>query len=79
MDTACPVLAPAPARPDEARIQRLEDRFDKIEARQATFESRVDRKFDSIQDALRQILANTNTSAREPSGESRPTKHSKQW
>ena len=72
------VLAPTPARPDEARIQRLEDRFDKIEARQATFESRVDGKFDSIQDALRQILANANARAREPSGESPPTKHSKQ-
>ena len=72
------VIAPQPVRQDEARIQRLEERFDKIEARQVTFESRVDGKFDSIQDALRQILANTNTRAREPSGESPPTKHSKQ-
>ena len=72
------MIAPQPVRQDEARIQRLEERFDKIEARQVTFESRVDGKFDSIQDALRQILANTNTRAREPSGETPPTKHSKQ-
>ena len=71
-------ITPVLAKPDEARIQRLEERFDKIEARQATFESRVDGKFDSIQDALRQILANTNARAREPTGETPPSKHSNQ-
>ena len=71
-------IAPVSAKPDDARIQRLEERFDKIEARQATFESRVDGKFDTIQDALRQILANTNSRAREPTGETPPSKHSKQ-
>ena len=71
-------IIPVSAKPDEARIQRLEERFDKIEARQTTFETRVDGKFDSIQDALRQILANTNSRAREPTGETPPSKHSKQ-
>ena len=68
----------APASTDDARIPRLEERFEKIETRQANFESKVDGKFDSIQDALRQILANTNSRAREPTGETPPSKHSKQ-
>ena len=71
-------VAPAIAAPsnkaDEARLQRLEDRFEKIETRQATFEARVDGKFDTIQDALRQILANTNGRSREPTGETPPAK-----
>lgn len=69
-------IASHSAKPDEARIQRLEERFEKIEARQATFETKVDGKFDSTQDALRQILANARS--REPSGETPPAKHSKQ-
>ena len=69
-------LTSAPGKSDDGRIQRLEERFDKIEARQASFETKVDGKFDTIQDALRQILANTRT--REPSGETPPAKHSKQ-
>ena len=54
---------------EESRIDRLEERFDKLEARQVNFESRVDTKFDNIQDSLRQLLANTNPRAREPTGD----------
>ena len=76
---AAPTVPPiSPAVADDARIQRLEERFEKIETRQANFESKVDGKFDSIQDALRQILANTNSRVREPTGETPPSKHSKQ-
>lgn len=45
-------------RPEQSRpslLDRLEDRFDKLEARQVTFESRVDTEFDTIQDSLRQL------------------------
>ena len=62
------------ASTDESRLDRLEDRFQKLEARQSTFESRVDSKFDTIQDSLRQLLANTNPRLREPTGESPPPK-----
>lgn len=83
VDSTKPWTAPhagsiAPASTDDARIQRLEERFEKIETRQANFESKVDGKFDSIQDALRQILVNTNSRAWEPTGETPPSKHSKQ-
>ena len=74
--TSAVPIAVHPSKSEDARILRLEERFEKIEARQATFETKVDGKFDSIQDALRQILANTRT--REPSGETPPAKHSKQ-
>ena len=64
-------------RPEDGRLDRLEDRFEKLEARQSQFEGRVDTKFDAIQDSLRQLLANTNPRPREATGESPPTKHVK--
>ena len=62
-------IIPAATKAEESRIDRLEDRFDKLEARQVNFESRVDNKFDTIQDSLRQLLANTNPRSREPTGD----------
>ena len=69
--------AQSQARPDDLRIDRLEERFEKLESRQAQFEGRVDSKFDTIQDSLRQLLANTNPRARDASGETAPGKHQK--
>ena len=66
--SAKPVV-PAPSKAEDSRLDRLEDRFDKLEARQVNFESKVDNKFDNIQDSLRQLLANTNPRARDPSGD----------
>ena len=67
------LLAPK-ASADDARLDNLEARFDRLESRQQQFEGKVDSKFDSISDALRQLLANTNPRAREPSGETPPSK-----
>ena len=64
-------------RSDEIRLDRLEERFEKLESRQAQFEGRVDSKFDTIQDSLRQLLANTNPRTRDASGETPPGKHQK--
>ena len=76
--SVAPAIVPSGSKADDARLQRLEERFEKIESRQATFEARVDGKFDTIQDALRQILVNTNGRSREPTGESPPAKALKQ-
>ena len=67
-------LLPPKASADDARLDNLEARFDRLESRQQQFEGKVDSKFDSISDALRQLLANANPRAREPSGESPPSK-----
>ena len=67
-------ILPSKASTDEARLDSLEARFDRLESRQQHFEGKVDSKFDSISDALRQLLANTNPRAREPSGETPPSK-----
>ena len=48
---------------------RLEERFERLEARQNSFEHRVDDKFDTIQDSLRQLLAHTAPRARDSSGD----------
>ena len=68
-----PLLVPKVAT-DDTRLDNLEARFDRLESRQQHFEGKVDSKFDSISDALRQLLANTNPRAREPSGETPPSK-----
>ena len=65
------------SRPEDTRLDRLEERFEKLENRQSQFEGRVDSKFDTIQDSLRQLLANTNPRTREASGETPPGKHQK--
>ena len=67
-------IAPSRATSDDSRLDNLEARFDRLESRQQQFEGKVDSKFDSISDALRQLLANTNPRAREPSGETPPFK-----
>ena len=67
-------IAPPKSSADDARLDQLEARFDRLETRQQQFEGKVDNKFDSISDALRQLLANTNPRAREPSGETPPSK-----
>ena len=64
-------------RSEDPRLDRLEERFEKLESRQAQFEGRVDSKFDTIQDSLRQLLANTNPRTRDASGETPPGKHQK--
>ena len=70
---------PLPSKPsaESTRIDSLEARFDRLEQRQTHFEGKVDSKFDSISDALRQLLANTNPRAREASGETPPPKQHK--
>ena len=72
-DTATPWPPRAPAstviQNDDHRIVRLEERFERLEARQNSFEHRVDDKFDTIQDSLRQLLAHTVPRARDSSGD----------
>ena len=67
-------IVPARVKGDDTRLDNLEARFERLESRQQQFEGKVDSKFDSISDALRQLLANTNPRAREPSGETPPSK-----
>ena len=43
----------AMSRPEDTRLDKLEERFEKLESRQTQFEGRVDSKFDTIQDSLR--------------------------
>lgn len=63
-------VSAAPVIPTEDhRIVRLEERFDRLEARQTSFEHRVDDKFDAIQDSLRQLLAHTAPRARDATGD----------
>ncbi|CAK9052655.1 unnamed protein product, partial [Durusdinium trenchii] len=47
---------PGVSTQDSARIDKLEQRFDRIEARQSRFEEKVDGRFEHISDSLRQIL-----------------------
>ena len=78
-NSAWPLKMPVQAqgRSEEIRLDRLEERFEKLESRQAQFEGRVDSKFDTIQDSLRQLLANTNPRTRDASGGTPPGKHQK--
>ena len=73
------VPVPSTNAQDNARIQKLEERFDRIEARQTRFEERVDHKFDHISDSLRQLLQTVGPSrSREVTGETPPAKSAKQ-
>ena len=63
---------------DDDRIGSLEARFDQLEQRQSSFEGRVESKFDTISDSLRQLLAASHPRAREGSGETPPPKFPKQ-
>ena len=65
------------AKPDDPRIEKLEQRFDKLEARQQTFENKVDSRFVDIQDSLRQLLAHATQRQRDVSGETPPPKQHK--
>ena len=62
------------AKTDDTRIDKLEQRFEKLEARQVTFETKVDSRFGDIQDSLRQLLAHAVQRPREPTGETPPPK-----
>ena len=46
----------AMSRPEDTRLDMLEERFEKLESRQTQFEGRVDSKFDTIQDIACQYL-----------------------
>ena len=65
------------AKTDDPRIEKLEQRFDKVEARQQTNENKVDSRFGDIQDSLRQLLAHATQRPREVSGETPPPKQHK--
>ncbi|CAK8986436.1 unnamed protein product [Durusdinium trenchii] len=70
---------PGVSTQDSARIDKLEQRFDRIEARQSRFEEKVDGRFEHISDSLRQILQTVGPSrAREVTGDTPPPKVSKQ-
>ena len=70
---------------DRQRLDALEAKFDNlgrqvstIEDKQAAIESKIDEKFDTINDNLRQLLQQTNPRQREQTqGESPPAKFSK--
>lgn len=71
-------MPPTKTKPDDERLGKLEARFEQLEQRQASFEGRVEGKFDSIQDSLRQILAASHSRSREVTGETPPSKYPKQ-
>lgn len=63
---------------DDERISQLEAKIEQLDHRQSNFEQRVEGKFDHISDSLRQILAASQTRHRETTGETPPSKFSKQ-
>lgn len=58
-----PVSLPAKASTESTRLDTLEARFDRLEQRQTHFEGKVDSKFDSVSDALRQTRKHQSASA----------------
>ena len=69
---------------DRQRLDALEAKFDNLgrhvsslEDRQSSFESRLDTKFETINDSLRQLLQQAQPRARESLGETPPAKHPK--
>ena len=63
---------------DDERISKLEAKIEQLDHRQSNFEQRVEGKFDHISDSLRQILAASQTRHRETTGETPPSKFSKE-
>ena len=64
---------------DASRLDKLEDRFSRIEARQDRFEEKVDSTFDQISDSLRQLLQSVAPARpREITGETPPPKTARQ-
>ena len=72
------IISQTKHKQDDDRISTLEARFDQLEQRQSSFEGRVESKFDTISDSLRQLLAASHPRAREGCGESPPSKFPKQ-
>ena len=68
---------PPPAPQDDSRLVKLEEKFEKLEARQQVFETKVDSCFGDIQDSLRQILDHTLQRSRDATGETPPPKQQK--
>ena len=76
---------PPTALHERARIDALESRFEQlgkqvttIEQRQSSFENKFDTRFDEISDVLRQLLNQSTQRSRDATGESPPTKFSRQ-
>ena len=75
-----PILAtPEQDRLDrlESKVASLETKFGKVEERQENFEAKIDTRFDSIQDQLRQLLQHAAPRARDATGETPPAKLSR--
>ena len=69
---------------DRQRLDMLEAKFDSlgkqvttIEEKQSAFESKIDMKFESINDNLRQLLQQTHPRQRDNTGDTPPPKYSK--
>ena len=60
---------------DSQRLQILEDRFDKLEGRQARIEEKVDARFSEISTSLRQLLNASGVHQRESTGDTPAPKH----
>lgn len=60
---------------DAQRLQILEDRFDKLEGRQARIEEKVDARFSEISTSLRQLLNASGIHQRESTGDTPAPKH----
>ena len=84
-DHAFPIVQPPLPSGDRQRLDKLEAKFENlgrqvssIEEKQSIFESKIDSKFETIHDSLRQLLQQSQPRQREgPSGETPPNKHSK--
>ena len=64
---------------ESARIDKLEERFNKFEAKHSRFEDKVESRFEHISDSLRQLLQTVGPSRpREITGETPPPKQAKQ-